>query len=491
MRSLLLSASAMVALVAIAVPRAFGDERPNVVWIVADDVSPDLGCYGAKAVATPHVDRLARQGIRFTNVFATSPVCSPSRSAFVTGTYQTTIGAHHHRTRRMRPLPEDVETVMQRFRTAGYFVTNGDVDGKKAKTDYNFTHDLSRLFDGTDWRKRPAGRPFFAQIQIKEPHRAFVKNEDPTRPGRLVVPPVYPDHPITRADWANYFATVEVMDAKVGRVLDQLDDAGVAESTFVVFFGDHGRPHVWAKQWLYDAGLRVPLIVRRPGNKGAGTVDDRLVSLIDLAPTSLAACGLTSPAGCRGRDLFDPLAPARDTIFAARDRCGDAFDRIRCVRTKRFSYIRNFEPERPYTQLSGYKKLQYPVVTLLPVLQARGELSPIAVRFLAKRRPPEELYDVSVDPFQTRNLAGEPSHAKTLADLRERLDHWMEETDDQGRHAEGDAEFVAKVLAEKRAYYERTMRRRGLDPDISDVDYLDWWRKELGVDESATGPSLR
>ncbi len=459
---------------------------PNVMWIVADDLSPDLGCYGAKGVKTPNLDRLAASGIRYENAFATSPVCSPSRSAFVTGCYQTSIAAHHHRTRKPRPLREGVETVMERFKAAGYYVTNGTPDGKRAKTDFNFTHDLQALFDGTDWRKRAKGQPFFAQVQIKQPHRPFVKNADPDRLTQLELPPVYPDHPVTRADWANYLASVETMDAKVGQVLDQLKEEGVDDRTMVVFFGDHGRPMVWAKQWLYDAGLRVPLIVKSRDGEQAGTVDGRLVSLIDLAPTSLAVCGIEQPRKGQGIDVFDDTRDRRTAAFGARDRCGDATDRIRSVRTSDFLYIRNFEPRRPYTQHSGYKKLQYPVLTLLPVLAERGELSPVAKRFLAEEKPTEELYDVRADPFQTTNVAGDPKYAKPLAALRSRLEEWTAATDDQGRFPEGDAEYTAGLLSEKRAYYNRGMRRRGLDPDLSDAEYLRWWEKELGVAEDET-----
>jgi N-sulfoglucosamine sulfohydrolase len=417
-------------------------DRPNVLWIVSDDLGPDVGCYGTRHVATPNVDRLAREGRCYLNAFASAPVCSPSRSAFITGMYQTTIAAHHHRTHLMKPLPEGCRPVTAPFRDAGYFVCNmpaPDDKRKKAKEDYNFLHD-GNLYDGDDWGNRRPGQPFFAQVQIFEPHRTFVANTDPERPAQVDLSPLYPDHPVTRADHANYLASVEEMDRKVGLVLQRLEDEGLTDSTIVILFGDHGRPHVWGKQWLYDAGLRTPLIIRWPGRIKPGSVDAGMVSLIDIAPTSLAAVGLPVPAKMQGVDILAEDFTGRDAIYAARDRCGDAPDRIRAVRTERFKYIRNFHPELPYTQLSSYKKLQYPVLTLLQVIHRQGRLSPEQDRLLQPTRPAEELYDLQADPYEMRNLAAEPGFAKELAHHRNLLEKWITDTDDQGRFPEGDAE---------------------------------------------------
>ena len=222
-------------------------DRPNVLWVIADDLSPDLGCYGAQHVSTPHVDRLAGDGVRYTSTFATSPVCSPARTALITGMYQTTIGGHHHRTRMKPVLPGNVAPVTELFRRAGYFVCNMGQPrgGGRGKTDYNFEH--GELFDGNDWSQRRSDQPFFAQLQIKEPHRAFVTDNDPDRWREIEVPPQYPDHPVTRRDWSNYLATVEVMDSLVGEVLARLEEEDLVEDTVVFFFGDHGRPHVWGQ----------------------------------------------------------------------------------------------------------------------------------------------------------------------------------------------------------------------------------------------------
>ncbi|QDU38536.1 Choline-sulfatase [Maioricimonas rarisocia] len=474
---------AAAALIGVITPAdAADDQRPNVLWIIADDLGIELGCYGQEHVATPHLDRLAREGVRFTRAFATSPVCSSSRTAFITGMYQTTIGGHPHRTRKLPELPDAIRPATTIFRDAGYYVCNMNRPTGtrgKAKIDYNFQHE--NLFDGNDWRGRAEGQPFFAQLQIKEPHRPFVSDTSPDRWKQIELPPQYPDHPITRRDWANYLASIEVMDAKVGEVLDRLDAEGIADNTLVVFFGDHGRPHVWGKQWLYEGGIHVPLIVRWPGRLQPGTVDERMVSLIDLAPTSLAAAGIEPPEVMQGVDFLAEGFHGRAAVFAARDRCGDAIDRIRCVRTDRFKYIRNFEPQRPYTQRSGYKTLQYPVITLLEVLHERGALTPVQARFMAAEKPVEELYDLVADPHETKNLADDPQYAGTLRELRTQLRDWIEETDDRGTVPEGDAAYFEDLMAEKQAYFERAMRRRGLDPELSPQDYLQWWEDQLGI----------
>ncbi|MFK7769021.1 MAG: sulfatase [Mariniblastus sp.] len=458
--------------------------RLNVVWIVADDLSPDIGCYGTAAVSTPNLDQLAAKSVRYTNAFATSPACSPSRSAFVTSVFQTSLGAHHHRTRNKKPLSKNTPTVMECFRDAGYFVTN------QGKTDYNFELDFK--FDAKDWTERKPGQPFFAQFQIKPPHRDFEDNKGPSRPAKIQLPPQYPDHPITRTDWANYLQSVETMDRKVGELLKKLADEGLADSTAIFFFGDHGRPHVWGKQWLYDGGIQVPMLVHVPGAEPS--VDHQLTSLLDAAPTSLKLAGLKVPAAMTGLDLLDSETPHRKMIFAARDRCGDAVDRIRSVRTAKFKYIRNYHPELPYSTRSSYKELQYPVLALSRVLHQQGRLTTAQARFFKATKPKEELYDISVDPHELNNLANSTEHQSVLGELSKSLDQWEIDTNDQGRVSEMSDSEMKTLVAEKKQWHAKTMKKRGLDPNGSDQDYLKWWSRKLKVEFDmsleATSPSV-
>ncbi|QDT10447.1 sulfatase [Planctomycetes bacterium K23_9] len=452
--------------------------QPNVVWIISDDLSPELSCYGYPGVHTPNIDRLATAGTRYTRAFSTAPVCSASRTAFQTGQYQTTVGGHHHDTRVKPELPDSTPTVTGLMQKAGYFVCNGRGiadDRKTAKSHLNFVYKSSEFFDGIDWSQRPKDQPFFAQIQIKEPHRQFISRDKEYNDAPI--PPYYPDHPVTRADWSNYMASIEALDRKVGAILDRLDAEGLSDNTIVMFFGDHGRPHVRGKQWLYEGGLHVPLIIRWPGRVGAGAVKDQLTSLLDLMPTTLAVAGAEIPK-LPGVDLLAADWTGHEILFAARDRCGDAPDRIRSARTKDLKYIRNFHPELPYMQRSSYKKLSYPVETVMKVLHAEGKWdSP----FMAQTRPEEELYDLKADPFEMNNLASDPQHASALAKLRSTVDKWIVSSDDHGRIDESTFVDMKKLMASKRKWYVNKMKSRGLDPDISDADYLKWWETELGI----------
>jgi len=372
------------------------DRRPNVLWIISEDTGPEFGCYGYPLVHTPNVDRLARQGARFTNAFTTAPVCSPSRSAFMTGMYQTTIGAHHHRSHRKDgyTLPGDIHVFTKYFRDAGYFTA---ICGK-GKTDWNFKPTV-KPYDSNKWEDLKANQPFFAQYQFSETHRGFKHcKAHPVDPEKVTLPPYYPDHPVARQDWALYLETVNVLDEKIGGVLERLEADGLADNTIVFYFADHGRAHVRGKQWLYDGGIHIPLVIRAPGLTEAGTVVDEMVSAIDFGPTCLRLCGIEPPQHMQGR-VF--LGPARDEprefIFAARDRCDETVDRIRCVRDKQFKYIRNFMPERPWTQPNYYKLSSYPMLGLMHRLHNEGKLTPEQDRWFAPRKPDEELYDVRRD----------------------------------------------------------------------------------------------
>ena len=470
---------------------ADSQEKLNILWLDTEDLSPDLGCYGApppceaiaraQMVQTPNIDRLAGEGVRFTKAFVTGPVCSASRSAVITGMYQTSIGAHHHRSNRQNPLPANVKLATHYLREAGYFTCNGQAltDGKTGKLDYNFKMPFEEAFDGTDWGQRKADQPFFAEVHFSEAHRAFQRDPDnPIDPDDVELPPYYPDHPIARRDWALYLETIQNLDKKVGKILQRLEDEGLADNTVVFFWGDHGRAMVRGKQFLYEGGIRIPLIVRWPGRIEPGTVNDELVSTIDLAPTWMTIAGIDVPDHMQGKVLPELDAHGRDYIFAARDRCDETDDRIRCVRTKQYKYIRNFFPERPYTYFNAYKKRQYPVLTLMEVLHAKGELTPAQERFMAPTRPEEELYDLQNDPYEIHNLAGNPEYHEILVELRGKLDAWIEETGDQGEIPE-DEEVAAYWDRQAAESFAKGMRANGLEPDATPEEYLAWWERKL------------
>lgn len=420
--------------------------RPNILWIIAEDLSPDLACYGNRLVQTPNLDRLAAEGVRFTHAFVTGPVCSASRSAIATGMYQTAIGAHNHRSHRDDGyrLPAGVEVFTRYLQRAGYYTANvvSAAPGVRgtAKTDFNFEAD--HVFDGDDWRARRHGQPFYAQVNFSETHRPFRRSPGrPVDPARVAPPPYYPGHPSVRKDFAMYLETVQNLDEKVGKVLARLDEEGLAQDTIVFFFSDHGRPMPRGKQFLYDEGIHIPLIVRlperfRPAGVKPGMVCRDLVSAVDITASTLKLAGIEPPAHVHARPFPWLGGRPRDHVIAARDRCDETVDRIRCVRTRRYKYIRNFFPERPYTQQNVYKDVNYPTLAVMRQLREEGKLSGAAAAFLADRRPPEELYDLESDPHEIRNLAGDPAHRGTLERMRAMLDDWIRRTDDQGQFLE-------------------------------------------------------
>jgi arylsulfatase A-like enzyme len=450
--------------------------RPNIVWIIPDDMSANFSCYGETAIQTPQVDRLAAQGVQFTNAYVTAPVCSPCRSAFITGMYQTSIGAHHHRSGRGRlkiHLPDHVKLVPQLFQEAGYHtsITGWPPNGKLGKTDYNFEWDES-IYDGSDWSQRREGQPFFAQIQTpggklrgsdaggwdriaKQAERVLGSK---TRIEAVELPPYYPSHPDIVRDWQAYLESVRLTDRMVGEVLARLESEGVRDNTLVVFMTDHGISHARGKQFLYDEGIHVPLVIAGPGVE-AGTVRDDLVEHIDIAALSLAAAGITIPDSMQASNILAPDYPSRDAVFAARDRCDETVDHIRSVRTRDFKYIRNFLPQRPYLQPCAYKDKKA-ILTALREYHRAGKLNEVQELLFREQRPPEELYDLDRDPYEIHNLAGDAAHASTLRKLRDRLDTWMEESGDQGRTPESESMYDSDM-----AVYTGQFSGRGRDPE--------------------------
>jgi arylsulfatase A-like enzyme len=423
--------------------------RPNIVWLIAEDFSPDLGCYGANQVWSPNLDRLAARGMRYTRAFATAPVCSSSRSAFMTGMYQTTIGAHHHRSHRDDGfrLPEGVKVISDWMREAGYFTANlrklpanCGFDGT-GKTDWNFTY-TGKPFDSDDWVDLKTHQPFYAQINFRETHRKFhapIKADS----AKVELPPIYPDHPVTRADWASYLDAASELDRKVGLILKQLETDGLADDTIVLFMADHGQAHVRGKQFCYDDGLRIPLIIRwaknfpTPRRFKSGGVSEQLIEAIDLTPTFLDVAGHVKPARMQGRIfLGDRSEPPREFAFGARDRCDETMFRFRTVRGANYRYIRNFMPERPFLQKNDYKERSYPVWNLIKELGDQGKLTEWQKNFyLAPTLPPEELYDLESDAWAMNNLAESPQaeHMAALERFRGALQNWILESNEQGR----------------------------------------------------------
>ena len=397
------------------------DARPNVLWICIEDWSPDLSCYGTKGIETPNVDKLAAEGIRYERAFTTSPVCSTSRSAMMTGFHQNYIGAHQHRTDDKQPLPNGIRPIPHILADAGYFTCL-----MSWKTDCNFLPDKKEeLFMGKDWSERKPGQPFFARITFGGTHRAW--NRDPVRPidiADVELPPYYPDTPFMRRDWANGLEQMQLVDREVGALLKRLDDEGLAENTIVFFIGDHGRCHIRGKQFLYDEGTRVPMIVRWPGKVERGQVSGDLVMSIDICATVLDAAGTVPPVPLHGKNLFDKDVKDRKYVFAGRDKMDDTHDAMRSIRSRDHKLILNLMPERAYCQFSFYKEGAYPPLAELNVLNLQGKLTPAQAAFMASSKPKIELFDLRTDPHEVHNVADDPKYAKVKTELLNELANW-------------------------------------------------------------------
>jgi N-sulfoglucosamine sulfohydrolase len=430
---------------------AHGAERPNIIWIVGEDTGPELGCYGDQEARTPNLDRMAREGLRFTRAFTHAPVCAPSRSGLITGRYPTTIGTHHMRSKLLNPPPLFTDYL----RKAGYFVS------WPGKTDFNFDVKPDTFDSTKPWhnnvRSLPKDRPFFAYVnlfmthesQIRSGREQYEKNtaklkpEDRHDPAKMAVPPYHPDAPEVRHDLAQYYDLCTAVDYEVGEILRRLKANGLDKNTIVFFFGDHGRGIPRSKRWVYDSGTHVPLIVWAPEQFKPAVRED-LVSFIDFAPTMLALAGVDVPKDFQGQVFLGPKrAPDRKYVYAARDRMDETFDRIRSVRDERYQYVRNFFPELPYAQRNVYNE-ENPTMQAWRKWNAEGKLNAAQKAFFAPTKPKEELYDTQADPYEVANLADAPALKAKLEELRAALDRWIAETGDLG--AVPETELVKRGL---------------------------------------------
>ena len=438
------------------------DKPLNVVWISCEDMGPILGAYGNTIIKTPNLDRLASEGVLYKNAYSTVGVCAPSRFSIITGMYSARLGAHNMRTGDYHNFktpeevfykqdigvidkagvnipqyevvpPKHVKPFTEILRAKDYYCANN------FKCDYQFNSPFTawdEVSPTVSFRDAPKDRPFFYVWNSLLTHesRIWQRSDEvlTVAPQDVIIPDYFPDIPEVRMDIARKYSNIEAMDKKVGELLSQLEEDGLLETTIIMFWSDHGGNLLRQKRAVGNSGLNVPLIVRYPDKKMAGKVEDRIVSLMDLAPTVLSLLNIEPPAHYDGKafaGLFEDKP--RKYAFGTADRFDESTDMQRSVLDGRFVYIKNFMPELPLIYRNKYRE-RIPMNSKLIQMDSKGELNGDASYIFMKTKEVEELYDLQEDPYEVKNVATKPEYADKLVELRNALSAWQIEIDDKG-----------------------------------------------------------
>ncbi len=460
-RCLLSAACPVIVIALLTGPLASADEFPNILWITTEDHGPHLGAYGDSYAHTPNMDALAERGLRYEVAWSDAPVCAPARTAIITGVPPTSTGGQHMRSD-VR-LPEFLLKYPVLLRESGYYVTNN------RKEDYNVSG-TEPVWDESSrnahYRNRDDGQPFFAIFNLHESHEARIRDRTDLPhhdPELAPVPPYHPDTPVVRRDWAQYYHSISEVDREVGRRLDELEDAGLADDTIVFVYSDHGGGMPRSKRWPYNSGLQVPLIVYfpekyshlAPSDYEPGGSTRRPVAFVDLAPTLLSLIGRESPEWMQGRAFAGSHEKEpRDHVFGFRGRMDERYDMVRSVRDDRYIYIRNYKPDLIYGQHLAYMFITQTTQEWHD-LYHQGKLVPPETRFW-EPKPPEELYDLKTDPHEVTNLVDSPDHQQIRHELRTVLRTEILDSRDAG--------FLSEAEMHRRAG-DDTIYEMARDPD--------------------------
>lgn len=445
--------------------------RPNILWLVTEDMGPYLPAFGDSTIQTPNLSRLASEGVIYPNLFSTSGVCAPSRAAIATGMYPSGIGTNHMRTNSYMdqtglpayegvPAPE-VKMISELLRMNGYYCTNN------YKEDYQFKAPVTAWDESSPyahWRNRGEGQPFFSVFNFTETHESglfepygfrhietryyhagdtsytweedrMTEDETPvhlSKDTKFPIPPYLPDTEVVQRDMWKLYNNIAEMDRQLGAILKQLEADGLLENTIIFFYGDHGGPLPRQKRLIYDSGLNTPMIIRFPNKERAGKKDDQLLSFIDFAPTLLSLVGIAPPAYLQGQAFLGDYKAKKERqyIHAAADRFDAITDAIRAVRDNQFKYIRNYRPEQGYYLPIEYRE-RIPTMQELLRLRKEGKLNSIQAQWFRESKAPEELYDCKADPHELNNLANDPAYSEKLETLRTEMDRWIKDIGDQ------------------------------------------------------------
>lgn len=422
-------------------------DRPNILWIVAEDLSPFLPSWGDSTVETPNISRLVAEGVKYTHVFSPSGVCAPSRAAISTGMYPAHIGAHHMRTggnpkyfpKNLTPyeaLPDpEIQMHSERLRRAGYYCSNN------SKEDYQYQKPLTAWDESSrtaHWRNRKPGQPFFSIFNLGITHESqiWARAKDSLwvdEDLEVNVPPYLPDNEIGRTDLRRMYSNIKIMDKQVGDILAELEEDGLLEKTIIFWYSDHGGPLPRMKRLVYDSGIRLPMVIRFPNKARAGETDDQFISFIDFKPTIMSLAGIEPGDFLDGKAFLGKYAKKEEAkyVHAAGDRFDGKTDMVRAVRDKQYKYIRNYYPEKPMYLPVAYRE-NMPIMKELLRMREAGELNEVQALWFRETKPKFEFYDLEKDPHEVNNLADDPAYADKIKELSEECDRWMAEIEDRG-----------------------------------------------------------
>jgi len=404
-------------------------QLPNILWITSEDNGRFLGCYGDTFATTPNLDNLAAEGFLYTNAYANAPVCAPARNTIITGVHACANG--HEQMRSRYSKSETVRFYTAYLKDKGYYCTNN------SKTDYNTSSvDLEEMWDECSreahYRNRAGGQPFFAIFNTTTSHESSIHNPIPAEelrhsPEKVTIPPYHPATPEMKHDWAQYYDKVEDMDTRAGELLAELEEAGLSDNTIVFYYSDHGGVLGRSKRFLYESGTHVPFIVRIPEKykhlypaENPVSKVERLVSFVDLAPTLLSLVGTDAPEYMQGKAFLGKYQKEEpEYLYMFRDRMDERYDMSRSIVDRNFRYTRNYNPSRIWLQHLLYL-WRAPSMRSWEEAFESGQCDSIQSIWW-NPKPVEELYDTRNDPHEVNNLAGDPTYAEKLYEMRHAL----------------------------------------------------------------------
>ena len=438
------------------------DEKLNVIWISCEDMGPVLSSYGVKEISTPNIDKLAEEGIKYTNAYSTVGVCAPSRFSIITGMYPARLGAHNMRTGNFYTYkdpdkltykknkgvidksginvpeyevvtPTNIKAFTEYLRNENYYCINNN------KCDYQFNSPFTawdEVSGNISYKDRPKNTPFFyvKNLMVTHESRIWLRKNEPITVNKdiLKIPAYYPDIPEVRNDIAIKYSNIQEMDRQVGEIISDLEKNDLLDKTIIFFWSDHGGNLLRQKRAVGNSGLKVPLIIRFPNGYRSGEVDNRIVSLMDLGPTTMSLLGIKPPSFLDGKAFLGKYkSKPRNYAFGSADRFDESTDMQRSVIDGRFVYIKNFMPELPLIYRNKYRE-QVSMNKKIIQMDRDDELIGDSKYIFMKSKQDEELYDLKFDPYEVDNIANNPDYKDKLIELRNALNTWQYEIDDKG-----------------------------------------------------------